>query len=104
MVLQTDFGEVNGEAASGCSLITSGQLDSPLIGQLHGLFPEVTKLAAPDPAGSGITRRQALVEIAGKATVWSIVERDDPPHHGFEITLERLPQSHMDGLGLSRPR
>ena len=104
LVLQTYFGEVNGEAASGCSLITSGQLDAPLIDQLQGLFPEVATLAAPEPAGSGITRRRSLVEIAGKATVWSIVERDDPPHNGFDITLERLPQSHIDGLGLTRPR
>lgn len=104
ILLQTYFGEVNGEAASGCSLMTSGQLSAPVIDQLQAFFPDVPKLAAPESARSGITRRRSLVEMAGKSTVWSILERDDPPHNGFEITLQRLPRSVIDELGLSRPR
>lgn len=93
LLVQTYFGEVNGEAASGCSLSTSGEINPTLADRLQRLFPGQKELTEGEPDGQGMTRQRSLVEIAGETAVWTIMERDDPPHNGFEISLELLPKS-----------
>lgn len=96
--VQTYFGSLNGQKASGCQIVTDGKLEQAELDRLLALLPGAKRLPYDKSTTPQLDTRRWVVRLKKHEAVFTVVESNAnwPSAPYFETKLERYPPRYAD--------